>query len=263
MPDIISCIKNMGYITIPYLDSNGIWRNYIPDFFVKVTDSEYCIIETKGAELINDPIKKNALEKKYANNPESRRDEAMRSCGFAGQTIMLAARQMGLDSCPMVGFEYNEIAKIINLPDDHIIVLMIVVGKSAEPANPRGGQLALDQIVFKNKFNFAFYDKSFRELIIDAGLVISNVSSTCIESLAFGVPVIILQGGSPINQNPIPNTIDKNIWDECDNNVDFYNAFKRLFIEKNILVQSKAAKLIRKEYFEPVNTKSVNDFLEL
>ena len=64
MPDIISCIKNMGYITIPYLDSNGIWRNYIPDFFVKVTDSEYCIIETKGAELINDPIKKNALEKK-------------------------------------------------------------------------------------------------------------------------------------------------------------------------------------------------------
>jgi nitroreductase len=96
---------------------------------------------------------KNALEKKYANNPESRRDEAMRSCGFAGQTIMLAARQMGLDSCPMVGFEYDEIAKIINLPDDHIIVLMIVVGKSAEPANPRGGQLALDQIVFKNKFN--------------------------------------------------------------------------------------------------------------
>ena len=36
-----------------------------------------------------------------------------------------------------------------------------------------------------------------------------------------------------------------------------------LFIEKNILAQSKAAKLIRKEYFEPVNTKSVNDFLEL
>ena len=64
MPDIISCIKNMGYITIPYLDSNGIWRNYIPDFFVKVTDNEYCVIETKGAELINDPIKKNALEKK-------------------------------------------------------------------------------------------------------------------------------------------------------------------------------------------------------
>ena len=96
---------------------------------------------------------KNALEKKYANSSENRRDEAMRSCGFAAQTIMLTARQMGLDSCPMVGFEYDEVAKIIQLPDDHLIVLMIVVGKSAEPAGPRGGQLGLDEVVFKNHFN--------------------------------------------------------------------------------------------------------------
>ena len=95
---------------------------------------------------------KNALHTKYSDNPQNRRDEAIRSCGFAGQTIMLAARQMGLDSCPMVGFEYDELAKIINLPDDHLIVLMIVVGKAAEPANPRGGQLPLNDVVFKNKF---------------------------------------------------------------------------------------------------------------
>ncbi len=94
----------------------------------------------------------NALRVKYAESPQNQRDEAIRSCGFAGQTIMLAARQMGLDSCPMVGFEYDELAKIINLPDDHLIVLMIVVGKAAEPANPRGGQLAKDEVVFKNTF---------------------------------------------------------------------------------------------------------------
>ena len=95
---------------------------------------------------------KNALYTKYANNPQNQRDEAIRSCGFAGQTIMLAARQMGLDSCPMVGFEYDELAKIINLPENHLIVLMIVVGKAAKPANPRGGQLPLDKVVFENKF---------------------------------------------------------------------------------------------------------------
>jgi nitroreductase len=96
---------------------------------------------------------KSSLEKKYSESPENRRDEAIRSCGFAGQTIMLAARQMGLDSCPMVGFDYDEIAKIINLPDEHLIVLMIVVGKSLEPAKERGGQLNLDEVVFENKFN--------------------------------------------------------------------------------------------------------------
>ena len=95
---------------------------------------------------------KNALSNKYSKSSQNQRDEAIRSCGFAGQTIMLAAKQMGLDSCPMVGFDYDELAKIINLPDDHLIVLMIVVGKALEPANPRGGQLALSDVVFENRF---------------------------------------------------------------------------------------------------------------
>ena len=106
----------------------------------------------------NHPLEKqehvrDAMYKKYSESPQNRRDEAMRSCGFAAQTIMLAAKQMGLDSCPMVGFEYDEIAKIINLPDEHIIVMMIVVGKAASPAAERGGQLSLDKVVFENKFN--------------------------------------------------------------------------------------------------------------
>ena len=95
---------------------------------------------------------KNAMQRKYANSPQNRRDEAIRSCGMAAQTIMLAARQMDLDSCPMGGFEYDELAKVINLPENHLIVLMIVVGKAAEPAKPRGGQLSLDEIVFENRF---------------------------------------------------------------------------------------------------------------
>ena len=95
---------------------------------------------------------KNALQRKYADSLQNRRDEAIRSCGMAAQTIMLAARQMGLDSCPMGGFEYDELAKVINLPENHLIVLMIVLGKAVEPAKPRGGQLSLDEIVFENRF---------------------------------------------------------------------------------------------------------------
>ena len=115
----------------------------------------------------------------------------------------------------------------------------------------------------KTNSNFEFSEKSFRQLIVNTGIVISNTSSTCVESLALGVPVIILNGGSTINQNPIPNTIDKSIWDECDNDTDFKTAFTRLYIEKNIEEQSNTAKLIRKEFFEPVSKKSVNHFLGL
>lgn len=95
---------------------------------------------------------KASLERKYDGNPQNQRDEAVRSCGMAAQTIMLAARQMGLDSCPMVGFEYDDLAKVINLPDEHLIVMMVVVGKRAEDASQRGGQLPLDQVAFENSF---------------------------------------------------------------------------------------------------------------
>lgn len=92
------------------------------------------------------------LERKYSDNPQNQRDEAVRSCGMAAQTIMLAARQMGLDSCPMVGFEYDDLAKVINLPENHLIVMMVVVGKRAQDASERGGQLPLDQVAFENSF---------------------------------------------------------------------------------------------------------------
>ena len=95
---------------------------------------------------------KASLERKYDGNPQNQRDEAVRSCGMAAQTIMLAARQMGLDSCPMVGFEYDELSELIKLPEDHLIVMMVVVGKRAEDAAVRGGQLPLDQVAFENSF---------------------------------------------------------------------------------------------------------------
>ena len=95
---------------------------------------------------------KAALERKYDGNSQNLRDEAVRSCGMAAQTIMLAAKQMGLDSCPMVGFEYDELANVINLPENHMIVMMVVVGKRAQDASQRGGQLALDEVVFENSF---------------------------------------------------------------------------------------------------------------
>ncbi len=88
----------------------------------------------------------------YENREELQRDEAMRSCGIAGQTIMLAAKEMGYDSCPMIGFDPVKVAEIINLPEDHVIGFMITVGKPLKPAQPRGGQLPLSEVVINDKF---------------------------------------------------------------------------------------------------------------
>ena len=93
-----------------------------------------------------------AIRNSYKDNPQHQRDEAMRSCSFAAQTIMLAAKAMGYDSCPMEGFDYEKVGQLIKLPSDHIVTMMVVVGKAAKPANPRGGQLPLDKVAFENHF---------------------------------------------------------------------------------------------------------------
>ena len=76
----------------------------------------------------------------------------MRSCGIAAQTLMLTAKSMGYDSNPMIGFDPEKVAEIINLPDDHVISLMMVIGKQIQPAMPRGGQLSLSDVVFTDSF---------------------------------------------------------------------------------------------------------------
>ena len=92
------------------------------------------------------------ITKFYAGNPDLQRDEAIRSCGIAAQTIMLTAKDMGYDSCPLIGFDSQKVAEIINLPKDHIVALMITVGKALKPANPRSGPLDLNEILIRNKF---------------------------------------------------------------------------------------------------------------
>ncbi len=88
----------------------------------------------------------------YADKEWQQRDEAMRSVGIVAQTLMLAAKAKGYDSCPMIGFDTDKVAEIINLPDDYVIGMMLVIGKAAKPAWPKPGQLPLDDVLVTNKF---------------------------------------------------------------------------------------------------------------
>lgn len=93
-----------------------------------------------------------AIEKAYGNNAQLRRDENLRSGSMAAQTIMLAAQAMGYDTCPMIGFDFAELARIIRLPAEHDIVMAVAVGKALEPARERSGQLPLAEVVVRDRF---------------------------------------------------------------------------------------------------------------
>lgn len=88
----------------------------------------------------------------YAERKWQQRDEAMRSIGIAGQTLMLAAKAMGYDSCPMIGFDTDKVGDLINLPDNHVAGMMITIGKAAKPAWSRPGTLPEDEVVITDRF---------------------------------------------------------------------------------------------------------------
>ena len=62
--DIVSFVKNTQstQFRIEYRNVDGVIANYIPDFIVKRTDAEICIVETKGREDLTDLAKYERLQ---------------------------------------------------------------------------------------------------------------------------------------------------------------------------------------------------------
>ena len=88
----------------------------------------------------------------YEGNDTLIRDEAMRSAALAGMTLMLAAKDMGYDSCPMIGFDAAKVAELINLPENYAIGFMIPVGKQSQPGWERGDRLPDEKVVSYDRF---------------------------------------------------------------------------------------------------------------
>ena len=100
-------------------------------------------------------VKKNlvsAISSYYKDKPQVQRDEVMRSCGMAAMNLMLVAKDLGYDSCPMDGFDFDAVAKLLNLPNDHIPTMFVAIGKSIQKPWPRPGQLPIEEVVQYNQF---------------------------------------------------------------------------------------------------------------
>lgn len=93
-----------------------------------------------------------AIDKYYRGRDQVQRDEAMRSCGIAAQTLMLAAKALGYDSCPMDGFDFDAVGDLIQLPDDHVIAMFVAIGRGTQAPWPRGGQLPVAAVTVSDRF---------------------------------------------------------------------------------------------------------------
>lgn len=67
----------------------------------------------------------------------------------AGHKITAAEEKELLET---TSFDIEEVAKLINLPDDHVMGPMVAIGKGTKDAWPKPGQLSLDEVVNENGF---------------------------------------------------------------------------------------------------------------
>ncbi len=88
----------------------------------------------------------------YAENDALARDEDCRSVGLAAMNIMLMATEMGFESGPMIGFDPAQVSEIVGLPDDHVPLMLIVIGKGKKPAWERLGLLDLEELASVDRF---------------------------------------------------------------------------------------------------------------
>jgi len=83
--------------------------------------------------------------------PNVARDAAILNSSLAGMQLMLAAKAMGYDTCPMGGFDPQKLVETFNIPSRYLPVMLVTVGKAAQPARP-SSRLPIDDITVWNRF---------------------------------------------------------------------------------------------------------------
>lgn len=120
--------------------------------------------------------------------------------------------------------------------------------------------------LFKGKWPdcFKFIEDDFHDILKSSNLVISSTSSACVESIAKGVPVIIVGNKTGITQNPIPVEIKDDIWELCFGTISLVNAITFFLsrTKEKTLEHIEVGKKIRVEYFERTTRETVLKFLK-
>lgn len=76
------------------------------------------------------------------------KEDAIRNASLSAMVFMLAAKNRGWDTCPMIGFDQDKMRALFNVPATHEIALMIAIGKEKESSRRlRGYRKPVEEFV--------------------------------------------------------------------------------------------------------------------
>ncbi|WP_066375760.1 MULTISPECIES: nitroreductase family protein [unclassified Anabaena] len=67
--------------------------------------------------------------------------------------MMIVAKSFGVDSCPMEGFNTQQIKQAFQIPEEVDICCLLALGYAAEPLKQYGGRFPINQVCFQETYN--------------------------------------------------------------------------------------------------------------
>jgi hypothetical protein len=103
------------------------------------------------------------------------------------------------------------------------------------------------------------------DYISSSDIMISGMSNICLETIALGIPVIVVENFQGLSFNLIPEEIPQDLWRPCRTYDDIENAIEyyRNRSDGEINGHKEIGLQIREDYFEPVTREGVLKLLDI
>nr|WP_238590800.1 nitroreductase family protein [Paenibacillus beijingensis] len=98
-----------------------------------------------------DKLVDNSVKFYGKREPEAIRNAALIDGGLVSMQLMLAAKAKGFDTVPMAGYNVEQFRELMGITDRYANVMLIAVGKAAEPGHPTV-RLDVADITYWNQF---------------------------------------------------------------------------------------------------------------
>jgi len=111
------------------------WQNMVDLGYLKAEHRDWF---NDGAKFLYDGVEKSLAF-------------AVKNASFFGMALMLAAKDAGLDSHPMDGFDHEAVRKEFDIPDNYFVPMLLAIGRFNENNKlmPPKWRKSYEEIVFK------------------------------------------------------------------------------------------------------------------
>jgi len=112
-------------------------------------------------------------------------------------------------------------------------------------------------------FSFEFVEAETKELLRKCNILISGMSSICLEAIAIAIPVLVIENSKQLHFNPIPKEVNNELWKLCESkediteSIDYFKNRNDKLIEKHKILSYE----VRKMYFEPLSREGIAKLL--